>query len=134
MELTVTNVKLIGSEIQIMSACSHPNIVQYYSSHRVDKELWMVMEYLGGGCLTEILEQFEDVQMNESQIAWVCKQVLQGLQFIHSKHRIHRDIKSDNILLGVEGEVKIGTHSHGAYRHNLTFVLSHQPILDMPLS
>lgn len=56
------------------------------------------MEYMDGGCLTEILEQFDSVRMDERQIAYLAIQTLKGLEYIHSKHRIHRDIKSDNIV------------------------------------
>jgi len=72
------------------------------------------MEFMGGGCLTDILEQFETLQMTEPQIAHVCKETLDGLQYIHSFHRIHRDIKSDNILLGMQGEVKLADFGYAA--------------------
>jgi len=114
MELTAQNIKLLTSEIHIMKESTHGNIVRYYDSFRVENQLWVVMEYMGGGCLTEILEQFDTVKMNEQQIGWVCKETLQGLAYIHSKHRIHRDIKSDNILLGDNGSVKIADFGYAA--------------------
>lgn len=74
-ELTTQNVKLITAEIHIMSESCHDNVVKYYDTHRVDRELWVVMEYLEGGCLTDILELHEDIQMGEGHIAWACQQV-----------------------------------------------------------
>eukprot|EP01087_Luapelamoeba_hula_P013335 TRINITY_DN380_c0_g1_i1.p1 TRINITY_DN380_c0_g1~~TRINITY_DN380_c0_g1_i1.p1 ORF type:complete len:410 (-),score=71.83 TRINITY_DN380_c0_g1_i1:172-1401(-) len=114
MELTAQNIKLLTSEIHIMKETIHDNVVRYHDSFRVDNQLWVIMEYMGGGCLTEILEQFENVKMAEKHIAWVCQQTLKGLSYIHSRHRIHRDIKSDNILLGDRGEIKIADFGYAA--------------------
>jgi len=114
MPLNAQNVKLLTSEIHIMKESDHKNIVAYKDSFRVDSQLWVVMEYMGGGCLTEILEQFDYCQMNEGHIAWVCKETLKGLKYIHSLHRIHRDIKSDNMLLSSKGDVKIADFGYAA--------------------
>jgi serine/threonine protein kinase len=73
------------------------------------------MEFMGSGCLTEVLEQFEyGVKMTESQIALTCLATLRGLAYIHSLHRIHRDIKSDNILIGIDGSVKLADFGYAA--------------------
>merc|ERR1712098_508566 len=69
---------------------------------------------MGGGCLTDILDQFDSVKLTEGQIAFTCRQVLSGLSYIHSCHRIHRDIKSDNILIGSDGSVKIADFGYAA--------------------
>ena len=63
------------------------------------------MEYLSGGSLAEVVSI---CRMTEPQIAAVCKEILKALKYIHSLRRIHRDIKSDNILLGNYGDVKLG--------------------------
>ena len=76
MALNRESLKLLITEISIMKTSRHENIVDYISSYIVDDQLWVVMEYMGGGCLTEILEQFEYVQMTEPQIAYVCLEVL----------------------------------------------------------
>lgn len=71
--------------------------------------LWVVMEYMDVGCLTDILAYYEDNQfkMTEPQMAYCLKEALKGLAYIHSLSRIHRDIKSDNILCGSKGEIKL---------------------------
>lgn len=75
---------------------------------------WVVMELMDGGCLTDVLEQFDSVRMTEGQIAHVCQQTLSALSYIHASHRIHRDIKSDNILLNTKGQVKIADFGYAA--------------------
>ena len=114
MPLNAQNVKLLTSEIYIMKESRHKNVVAYIDSFRVESQLWVAMEYMGGGCLTEILEQFDYCQMSERHMAWVCKETLQGLKYIHSLHRIHRDIKSDNMLISHTGDVKIADFGYAA--------------------
>jgi serine/threonine protein kinase len=64
--------------------------------------------------LTDILEQFGPIQMTEPQVARVCNETIKALVYIHGQHRIHRDIKSDNILLNDKGEVKIADFGYAA--------------------
>lgn len=96
--------ELIINEILVMKDSKHPNIVNFIDSFLLKGELWVVMEYMEGGSLTEIVTHSV---MTEGQIGAVCRETLQGLQFLHSKGVIHRDIKSDNILLNMEGNIKM---------------------------
>ena len=96
--------ELIINEIVVMNSAKHKNIVNYIDSFLVGNVLWVVMEFMEGGSLTETATiNF----MTDEHISIVCREVLQGLEHLHSKEIIHRDIKSDNVLLGLDGQIKL---------------------------
>ncbi|KAJ7802181.1 Pkinase-domain-containing protein [Mycena olivaceomarginata] len=97
--------ELIVNEILVMKESQHPNIVNFLESYLVkSNELWVVMEYMEGGALTDIIE---NNTMEEDQISSICFETCKGLGHLHSQSIIHRDIKSDNVLLDALGRVKI---------------------------
>lgn len=97
--------ELIVNEILVMKESSHPNIVNFLDSFlRNQGELWVIMEYMEGGALTDIID---NNRLSEPQIALICRETCQGLAHLHSQSIIHRDIKSDNVLLDARGNVKI---------------------------
>lgn len=96
--------ELLFNEVVIMRDYQHENVVEMYNSYLVGDELWVVMEFLEGGALTDIVTH---TRMNEEQIAAVCLAVLQALAVLHAQGVIHRDIKSDSILLTHDGRVKL---------------------------
>uniref|UniRef100_A0A8C3KTE9 non-specific serine/threonine protein kinase n=1 Tax=Calidris pygmaea TaxID=425635 RepID=A0A8C3KTE9_9CHAR len=96
--------ELLFNEVVIMRDYQHENVVEMYNSYLVGDELWVVMEFLEGGALTDIVTH---TRMNEEQIAAVCSAVLKALSVLHAQGVIHRDIKSDSILLTHDGRVKL---------------------------
>nr|XP_033809478.1 serine/threonine-protein kinase PAK 4 [Geotrypetes seraphini]XP_033809479.1 serine/threonine-protein kinase PAK 4 [Geotrypetes seraphini]XP_033809480.1 serine/threonine-protein kinase PAK 4 [Geotrypetes seraphini] len=96
--------ELLFNEVVIMRDYQHENVVEMYNSYLVGDELWVVMEFLEGGALTDIVTH---TRMNEEQIAAVCLSVLKALAVLHAQGVIHRDIKSDSILLTHDGRVKL---------------------------
>ncbi|MBN3300676.1 PAK4 kinase, partial [Amia calva] len=96
--------ELLFNEVVIMRDYHHDNVVEMYNSYLVGDELWVVMEFLEGGALTDIVTH---TRMNEEQIAAVCVSVLKALSVLHTQGVIHRDIKSDSILLTHDGRVKL---------------------------
>ncbi|KAF7661370.1 hypothetical protein LDENG_00262880 [Lucifuga dentata] len=96
---------VIQQEIVIVKSCKHHNIVAYHGSYIQTNTLWICMEFCGGGSLQDIYHVTGP--LSELQIAYICREMLQGLQYLHGKKKIHRDIKGANILLNNRGEVKL---------------------------
>ncbi|GAA96299.1 uncharacterized protein L969DRAFT_626409 [Mixia osmundae IAM 14324] len=97
--------ELIVNEILVMRESQHPNIVNFLDSFLLrSEELWVVMEYMEGGPLTDVID---NNTLAERQIASICLETCRGLQHLHQQSIIHRDIKSDNVLLDSVGHVKI---------------------------
>jgi serine/threonine protein kinase len=96
--------QLIYNELSVMKEAQHPNIVNCLDGFLVHNDLWVIMEYMKGGPLTDAID---NNTLTEEQIACVCLETCKGLKHLHDQNIIHRDIKSDNILLGDDGSVKI---------------------------
>ncbi|MBN3282446.1 M4K3 kinase, partial [Polyodon spathula] len=96
---------VVQQEIVMMKDCKHSNIVAYFGSYLRRDKLWISMEYCGGGSLQDIYHVTGP--LSESQIAYVSRETLQGLCYLHSKGKMHRDIKGANILLTDNGYVKL---------------------------
>ncbi|XP_068856218.1 serine/threonine-protein kinase PAK 3-like [Aphelocoma coerulescens] len=104
MSLRGQNRERAVNEILVLKDKKNPNIVSSLDSFLVDEDLWLVMEYMDGGTLQDIVRQ---TRMAEGEMAAVSRECLQGLDFLHSNRVIHRDLKSSNILLAMDGSVKL---------------------------
>nr|XP_030114298.3 serine/threonine-protein kinase PAK 3 isoform X1 [Taeniopygia guttata] len=92
------------NELMVIKMNKHPNIVNYLKSCLVNEQLWLVMEYMDGGTLSDVISK---TYLCEDEMAAISRECLQGLDFLHSNHVIHRDVKSSNILLRTDGSVKL---------------------------
>lgn len=99
--------ELIVNEIIVMKDSKHPNIVNFLDAFLQEEqsELWVVMEFMEGGALTDVIDN--NPSISEDQIATICFETCKGLEHLHQQNIIHRDIKSDNVLLDGRGNVKI---------------------------
>src|SRR2546421_701715 len=106
--------ELIVNEIIVMKDSKHPNIVNFLDSflQEQNNELWVVMEFMEGGALTDVIDN--NPVITEDQISTICFETCKGLAHLHSQDIIHRDIKSDNVLLDRIGNVKISKSSNSA--------------------
>jgi serine/threonine protein kinase len=101
----IAELPYLTNEIGLQVLSKHPNFAEIYESYAFGDSVCIVMELIEGGSLTDCL--LPNVDFPESCIAYVCKNMLEGLKFIHHNYRMHRDIKSDNVLVDFEGHVKI---------------------------
>ncbi|KAL9237322.1 hypothetical protein vseg_011885 [Gypsophila vaccaria] len=97
--------KQLQQEIALLSRLRHPNIVQYYGSETVGDTLYIYLEYVSGGSIYKLLQEYG--QLGESAIRSYTHQILSGLAFLHGKKTVHRDIKGANILVDPNGRVKL---------------------------
>ncbi|CAN1799363.1 Mitogen-activated protein kinase kinase 2 [Linum perenne] len=98
--------KAIGKELKINQSAQCPHVVMCYQSFYDNGAVSIILEYMDGGSLADFLRNVRTIP--EPYIAAICKQVLQGLLYLHhEKHVIHRDMKPSNLLINHRGEVKI---------------------------
>jgi len=101
----VADLDELSNEMALQSIAEHENIVKFYEAFITETEVCMVMELIQGASLTDILGT--DIKFSEDHIAYVCKATLGALEMMHADFKLHRDIKSDNILVGNDGSCKI---------------------------
>ncbi|XP_069575206.1 STE20-like serine/threonine-protein kinase [Brachyistius frenatus] len=93
-------------EIDILASCDHQNIVKLLDAFYFESKLWILIEFCAGGAVDAVMLELER-PLTEPQIRVVCRQTLQALVYLHENKIIHRDLKAGNILLTLDGDVKL---------------------------
>lgn len=108
--------RALETEVRTMHAIQHENIVHCYAVYVNEPDVWIVMEAMDVGCLTTVLDFLRDRQflLSEPHIAYILRETLSAVWAMHSRGCMHRDIKSDNLLVGSDGSVKLGDFEYSA--------------------
>ncbi|XP_019443927.1 PREDICTED: germinal center kinase 1-like isoform X1 [Lupinus angustifolius] len=95
----------IQKEISVLSQCRSQYITEYYGSYLNQTKLWIIMEYMAGGSVADLLQS--GPPLDEMSIACILRDLLHAIDYLHAEGKIHRDIKAANILLTENGDVKV---------------------------
>ncbi|KAI3384211.1 hypothetical protein SNEBB_008282 [Seison nebaliae] len=107
---------VIHQEVVMMKNCDHENIVGYYATYLRKEKFLICMEFCGGGSMQDIYHIIGP--LNENQIAYVIRECLKGIKYLHDHQKIHRDIKGANVLLTNDGHVKLADFGVSAHITN----------------
>ncbi|XP_047315771.1 mitogen-activated protein kinase kinase kinase 3-like [Impatiens glandulifera] len=114
--------KQLNQEINLLNKLSHPNIVQYYGSEMGDATLSVYLEYVSGGSIHKLLQEYGPFK--EPVIQSYTRQILSGLAYLHGRNTVHRDIKGANILVDPNGEIKLADFGMAKHITNCSSMLS----------
>lgn len=96
----------LESELRQVAAVKHKNVVSSYEAFFREGRLFVVLEYMNAGTMKDIIQKHPK-QFSEPILAYIARELFQGLAYLHSLKMIHRDIKPANVLANSKGEVKI---------------------------
>ncbi|ODM96934.1 Aurora kinase A [Orchesella cincta] len=132
-ELQRANVEhQLRREIEIQTHLRHRNILRMFGYFHDESRVYLILEYAPGGELYKLLTSQPHKHFTEEASANYIHQLASALSYCHSKNVLHRDIKPENILVGTDGEIKIGdfgwsVHAPSSKRETVCGTLDYLP-------
>ena len=119
----------IVEEVAVMENLRHDNVVSYLSSGLSSRTAFVVMEWICGGSLKDVLKSFGG-PLPVSMVRRYSLDILRGLAYLHHRNIIHRDLKPHNVLLTAEGVCKLADFGASA---KLTSTVKKMEIVGTPM-
>lgn len=107
--------KNVYREVQILKMLQHPNITELYQVINTDSNIFLIMEYASGGDTFEKISRLPNKRFNEEDSKRIIFQTTLALEFCHRNNIVHRDLKAENLLLDLEGNVKLADFGFASF-------------------
>ncbi|KAJ1834036.1 hypothetical protein LPJ63_002274 [Coemansia sp. RSA 2711] len=105
----------LRTELKILRRIRSQHVVRFYEYFSIDDSVWIVYEFMGRGSITDLLVGYPEIRMPAVAIAFTMHEVLTALAYLHERHIVHCDVRSDNVLIDDKGHVKLADFSSAVY-------------------
>ncbi|KAI7829091.1 kinase-like domain-containing protein, partial [Kickxella alabastrina] len=102
-------------ELKILRRIRSQHVVRFYEYFSIDDSVWIVYEFMSRGSITDLLAAYPEIRMPMVTISFAMHEVLTALAYLHERHIIHCDVRSDNVLIDDRGQVKLADFSSAVY-------------------
>ncbi|KAJ2455306.1 hypothetical protein EV183_000842 [Coemansia sp. RSA 2336] len=110
-----TRYRKLRTELRILRRIRSQHVVRFYEHFSIDDSVWLVYEFMGRGSITDLLAGYPEIRMPAVAISYTMHEVLTALAYLHERHIVHCDVRSDNVLIDDRGYVKLADFSSAVY-------------------
>ncbi|KAJ2852580.1 hypothetical protein IWW36_000209 [Coemansia brasiliensis] len=110
-----TRYRKLRTELRILRRIRSQHVVRFYEHFSIDDSVWLVYEFMGRGSITDLLAGYPEIRMPAVTISYTMHEVLTALAYLHERHIVHCDVRSDNVLIDDRGFVKLADFSSAVY-------------------
>ncbi|KAJ1823902.1 hypothetical protein GGH91_001670 [Coemansia sp. RSA 2671] len=105
----------LRTELKILRRIRSQHVVRFYEYFSIDDSVWIIYEFMSRGSITDLLAGYPEIRMPAVTIAYAMHEVLTALAYLHERHIVHCDVRSDNVLVDERGQVKLADFSSAVY-------------------